>query len=1052
MANTPVSSVPPVKQKKLKRSFSAADIDSEEEEDAVQSKCMKYSYELQDTLASDTVQPSPLKKVASDNTVATSPLADSGYEISVGNTPGSNKPWKYVQPGSSGYVSGYISDSDCGTPAVGQRTPGPFSPDFVPREKKTIVPFSPYHLKSFIQRNFVLIKEEVDPSGIADILNTEGIITNNDVEMIREEKFRVGKCDILLKSIVRSTLKNDLHTPRKVISAFEKEGYGHLFKEFKTEKAKPKEQCGQNELTKKEIKGRFYRNSSSLEDEVDPLLIIDDLVAEEVLSLDEHQDIKNTDFKPKKVQFLIQYILRKSVKDFLAFCSVLERHYPSLADLLKRGESGPTLIDHRRTSSIDITLVKKPVETYGNSSNLADKESVENTEVKFFFVGEGKEEERMIVDDNFPDVNIDLQEEAMEIGFNIPDVQFSSIRINLTSMSRQSQMEFLKMCRESPMFLEKWLQHLITDKQIQRLKEKNIDKMSFQIKLCLSELEQRMCSCKLTKEVIVQHYSSLEKNLQSVDQIIKTFGSFEGFDEKTRSMFRSLLVKDTSGNRTEQFLRKLLDLPDTRIYLCLLEKEMWQNNTQRLKRVIKVQQTNEETKLSVTDLRRNMNFLVDELEPRHFREMLTGLEGSERIVEKIMSTEPRKERCRELLNFIIQKKNTDRFVQELERRNKSHVLEFLRASRQDVEQIDLKEALVANYKRIVDEIEPRVFRQMFVERREIKAKDFDVIYKMATRRQRAIWLMRNILKRNGSTWKCFMDTLEVSGYRHLVKMINNDIDSYKECPRLYQSLLGAHNTVNIEGEFQLQFKQGDVSESALQVFLHRTIYVSDSQEKEIASPIDEKVCLETPDISSKETITKRNRTRDWIQMQQSDRKRERNDYDETEQPTESKQFRPEVALAVGAIQDFSPASSPTFGMIRQGDLADNCSSAPLTRSLSRDSDERPLYEDISPPSSPGRQSIDKPHMIIEAPCSPLNMCQSKRRNSLSDGSSHTSSLPASPSCSRDVCVSASRTEQDSLNSTSRPYRTWSLMRASLNCQVETFITSLLKGNFKSAKF
>jgi hypothetical protein len=88
-------------------------------------------------------------------------------------------------------------------------------------------------------------------------------------------------------------------------------------------------------------------------------------------------------------------------------------------------------------------------------------------------------------------------------------------------------------------------------------------------------------------------------------------------------------------------------------------------------------------------------------------------------------------------------------------------------------QDDLKEALVINYKRIIDEIEPRAFRQMFVERREIKAKDYDAIIKLQSRRQRAVCLMRNILKRNGSTWKCFVDTLEVTGYKHLVKLINN---------------------------------------------------------------------------------------------------------------------------------------------------------------------------------------------------------------------------------------------------------------------------------------
>jgi hypothetical protein len=83
-----------------------------------------------------------------------------------------------------------------------------------------------------------VLKSEVDPSGIADSLFTDGILSENDVEKIREEKFRFDKCDILIKSIVRSKLKNDIHTPRKVITAFEKEGYGHLFQDFEKGKGK----------------------------------------------------------------------------------------------------------------------------------------------------------------------------------------------------------------------------------------------------------------------------------------------------------------------------------------------------------------------------------------------------------------------------------------------------------------------------------------------------------------------------------------------------------------------------------------------------------------------------------------------------------------------------------------------------------------------------------------------------------------------------------------------------------------------------------------------
>ena len=61
----------------------------------------------------------------------------------------------------------------------------------------------------------------------------------------------------------------------------------------------------------------------------------------------------------------------------------------------------------------------------------------------------------------------------------------------------------------------------------------------------------------------------------------------------------------------------------------------------------------------------------------------------------------------------------------------------------------------------------------------------------------------------------------------------------------------------------------------------------------------------------------------------------------------------------------------------------SCTSPPLTPSSSRESEERPQYEDISPPASPSHESNNKPHVIIEAP---LSILHPKRRNSLSDGS------------------------------------------------------------------
>lgn len=135
-----------------------------------------------------------------------------------------------------------------------------------------------------------------------------------------------------------------------------------------------------------------------------------------------------------------------------------------------------------------------------------------------------------------------------------------------------------------------------------------------------------------------------------------------------------------------------------------------------------------------------------------------------------------------------------------------------------------------------------------------------------------------------------------------------------------------------------------------------------------------------------------------------------------------------------------------FGMTRQVDMADSCSSGKLTRSLSRGSEEKPLYEDISPPSSPSSGSRDKPHVLIEAPCSPLQMFDSRRRNSLSDGSSHTSSLSMTPNTFRESQTNSLSREHEHFRA--RLVRSWSSTRSN---QFDSFLASFLRKN-KSAEF
>lgn len=61
-----------------------------------------------------------------------------------------------------------------------------------------------------------------------------------------------------------------------------------------------------------------------------------------MLTLDEHQNIKEISYKPDKVKYLLKYILRKEIDKFWMFCKVLEPEYPVLADLLRQNGKNST--------------------------------------------------------------------------------------------------------------------------------------------------------------------------------------------------------------------------------------------------------------------------------------------------------------------------------------------------------------------------------------------------------------------------------------------------------------------------------------------------------------------------------------------------------------------------------------------------------------------------------------------------------------------------------------------------------------------------------------
>lgn len=86
--------------------------------------------------------------------------------------------------------------------------------------------------------------------------------------------------------------------------------------------------------------------------------------------------------------------------------------------------------------------------------------------------------------------------------------------------------------------------------------------------------------------------------------------------------------------------------------------------------------------LKKQDIQRNVSLLLDELEPKHFEEILRSLPGSEEVMETIKSTKNRRARCKTLLTFILKFESKDidsikLFVAQLKKLQMQHVLDAM---------------------------------------------------------------------------------------------------------------------------------------------------------------------------------------------------------------------------------------------------------------------------------------------------------------------------------------------------------------------------------------
>ncbi|XP_060552888.1 uncharacterized protein LOC132714132 [Ruditapes philippinarum] len=416
-------------------------------------------------------------------------------------------------------------------------------------------------MQKFLQRKFVFLKNELIPLDIADRLLSFEVITDRDIEDIRNVNGRGQKSECMIKAIYRSLENSDPGVVRKIKAAFSDVGYDYIFKDYKeySLSGKRKSPPGLSLLWKEKLKSFELE----LEDDLDPRFFIDQLVSEEVLEFDEHQNILDVNFKPEKMNCLFRYLHRKNEQTFEDFCKVLKIAYNknTLVDKLCSSQYVSTieiekLKEHKPHPEVNLGSTEEPI-CQMTSSTIGH--------IEFRIDGEARDIEKMIVDDNNPIPNANLQEEVMDIvAYEIVKTTFSSIRIVLSALSHSSEMQIVKKCKQSPVFLVKLLQNLIKPEHFKMLEERGIKRIFFEIKVKLPGSEHisktdivrnKDLLCKeLTKEEILQFLGETD-----TDDHVKAIEDMKKAETNTQCVIKLVEFIVSEGNEMypETFLEYL---------------------------------------------------------------------------------------------------------------------------------------------------------------------------------------------------------------------------------------------------------------------------------------------------------------------------------------------------------------------------------------------------------------------------------------------------------------------------------------------------------------
>lgn len=753
----------------------------------------------------------------------------------------------YLSPVDSAYSS-YLGEN--GSFGVSPSSSGLFSPTgkgiFITTPDKQWPTLD--HIRDLFRSNYKSLKDELEPRhGLADKLYATEILTDKDMESIKEEPSRSRRADIFIKSLVHSSKANIFGLTTKILNVFKDENLDYLLTSGKNNSGSHIKTLSMEPAVASNSEFIFISKlqflAKGLEDNLEPRDIIDDLLVSGFISFIDHEDIYVTYPRQIRVKTLVEHVKRRGRKNFHLFEIALKATYPELASQLNNKQLDCILPP--KEISLELTSCHATtIETNGRTRNSCI--SANMVELKLNTIGENtsSDVEMSTVIANNGALNLELEEEAMEIGSaSILAFEYSSIRIKFSALSEETVAKFIDSFDE-PTALQRLVNRIFPKQQLLLLREKDVQKIKIEFIVPESSLITKKCTCKLSKEIIVNYFSLIEQELKDVHTYLDVFSSSSVIDPFARQAFSQIKEDQSSpATKAEAFLRKLLTIPEKAI--CLFEKQLKASGQQDLLKTVTEMPTHNKDSTSTyhvgpMEVRRNLTFLMNEIEPKLF---VSCFENTNIKTEDIISSDPRKTRCERFVKCMLKagQSTIDKFIKDLKRQDMSFVLDVLCRKgngNAGLSTEDIRKNLLNHYAYLVNEIEPTRLRQKLVQERVFKAPEFDEIFKVSTqRRGRVVWLLRKLLQKDPNSLLAFIDALKIANYTEIAAKILDVSEENVDCPFMMSTMNeGINDTAKSKefayaAEFLVKWTKEMPTETELQLSLHKAIYQTNEVDK-----------------------------------------------------------------------------------------------------------------------------------------------------------------------------------------------------------------------------